>query len=366
MSGDPAGPVDACPADDGPVFLTRHHDVRQALNDPRFRIHKPLMVGDAIRHMPAAEAANTRAHRISPLLPVLRTHLSARAVQPLAPMVAAFVRARMESARARGRMDVVADLALPLPLAVMAELLGLPGDELHKLQPSFAALSRGHDLGATAQDAQRGRLALLVAGRWLAPRMQQRRPTPLMDAIVAIAQAGNVGDGMLHYWCTMLLYAGSATTSGAMANAIAQMLRDPALARFIAAQPAHVDAAVEELLRVQGPVRGVGRVASEDATVGGQDIRRGQLVYLMLEQANRDPERFTRAGDVDIQRTPNPHLAFGHGASHCMGSHLARMELRETLRAILPYLPGMSPDGDAVPSDYGLLNEHATLPVLVR
>jgi len=357
--------MSACPIDTGPVFLTRYRDVKQIFNDPRFKIYKPLTIGNETQHLRTGEEGSARSHRISPLLPILTQHLSARAVQHLAPLIEIFVHACLEKALERGCMDIMADLAYPLPIAMMAELMGLPPEEILKLKKSFAALSRGHDLGATTQDKQHGHLALLTIGRWLGPLLRQCRPTPLMDAIMTVARTKNVGETTLNYWCTMLLYAGSATTKGALSNAIGTLLQNPERVRLLIDQPEHIESAVEEFLRIQGPVRGVARVAAEDVTLGDQTIRRGQLVYLMLDQANRDAERFEAADHVDLCRSPNPHLAFGYGGTHCLGAHLARLEICETLRAVLPYLPRMSIGGDAVRSDYRLLCEYAALPVII-
>ena len=357
--------MSGCPMDNEPVLLTSYRDVRQTLNDPRFKIYKPLTIGEETQHLRIEEEGGARSHRISPLLRILTKYLSARAIQPLTPMINSFVRERVEKALEQGRMDIMADLAYPLPIAVMAELMGLPAEELLKLKELFASLSHGHDLGATTKDKQRGHLALLTIGRWLGPQLLKRWPTPIMDAIMTVAKAKNVGEFMLNYWCTMLLYAGSATTKGAISNAILTLLQNPERVRLLIEQPEHIESAVEEFLRFQGPVRGVGRVATEDVMLGDQTIRRGQVVYLMLDQANRDPERFKAADHVDVCRNPNPHVAFGYGVTYCLGAHLARLEIRETLKAILPYLPRMSIDGDAEWSDYKLLCEHTALQVIL-
>lgn len=348
-----------------PVFLTCYQDVRQVLNDARFDIFKPLTVGNVTSHLKTTEKNNGRSHRIRPLLEVLKTYLAAHAIQHLAPLIETFVRRTLEQARVQGKMDVTADLAYPLPMIVMAELMGLPPLELLKLQEPFAAISRGHDLAATDQDKKRGHLALLTTGRWLASRMHMRKPTPLMDAIVSVANERKVGETTLNYWCTMLLYAGSATTKGALSNAIGILLENPELIQMLLKQPELIESATEEFLRYQGPVRGVARVANQDIQLGDQVIPRGQLVYLILTQANRDHNRFKNSDQLDLCRTPNPHLAFGYGVTYCLGAHLARMEIQETLKAILPYLPHMSIAAGTKWSDYRLLNEYASLPVML-
>jgi pimeloyl-[acyl-carrier protein] synthase len=346
------------------IFLTRYEDIKYVLNDVRFDIFKPLTVGSVTSHMKSKEVNSLRSHRIRPLLQVLTKHLSSYAVQPLAPLIETFVRNTLDKAQVEGKIDLIADLAYPLPMFVMAELMGLPPEELLKLEEPFATISRGHDLAATDQDKKRGHLALLATGRWLASLMRQRKPTPLMDAILLVARDGNVGESILHYWCTMLLYAGSATTKGALSNSIAILLENPELSNLLLEQPQLIDSATEEFLRFQGPVKGVARVAAEDVNLGDQIIQRGQLVYLMLNHANKDPLRFKNADQLDICRSPNPHVAFGYGVTYCLGAHLARLEIQQVLKTILPYLPKMSIAGDIKRSDYNLLCEYTSLPII--
>lgn len=348
-----------------PLTLTRYRHVREALNDPRLVIHKPLAVGDEASHLAMATSAATsgaRSHRISPLRQVLAQNLSSRAIVPSAGFIEQAVDRIVTAAQARGGLEAVADLAYPLPVMVMADLFGLPADDPAPLRPLFEAITRGHDMGAGERDRQHARLAQAALIRWLGPRLRRARPTPLLEAVQAIADAQGGGPEAGGYWCMMLLYAGSATTRDLIANAIGLLLDHPDAARRLADDPAVLETAIEEILRFDGPVRGIGRVATERLTLGDtHTVEPGDLVYLMLADANRDPDHFAEPDRFDLTRTPNPHLAFATGVTHCLGAHLARLEGRIVLERLRPLLPDLTARGPADWSTVRLLRQRNTL-----
>ncbi|OYZ98548.1 MAG: hypothetical protein B7X99_11120 [Rhizobiales bacterium 17-65-6] len=347
--------------DGAPLMLTRYRHVREALNDPRLVIHKPLAVGDEARHL-ATATANVRSHRIRPLRQVLAQHLSARAILPVAGFIAEAVDRIVTAAQARGGMEAVADLAFPLPVMVMTDLFGLPVSDPAQLRPLFEAITRGHDMGASERDRQQARLAQAALIRWLGPHLRNARPTPLLEAVHAIADAQGSGPEPVGYWCMMLLYAGSATTRDLIANAIGLLLDHPEAARRLADDPAVLEPAIEEMLRFDGPVRGIGRVATERLTLGDtHTVAPGDLVYLMLADANRDPDQFAHPDRLDLTRTPNPHLAFATGVTHCLGAQLARLEGRIVLERLRPLLPDLTAQGPADWSPVRLLRQRNTL-----
>ncbi|MDF1521837.1 MAG: cytochrome P450 [Trueperaceae bacterium] len=140
----------------------------------------------------------------------------------------------------------------------------------------------------------------------------------------------------------LLITAGHETTVNLIANAVLALSRHPHVRDVLAADPAAMPTAVEELLRFDGPVeRALNRWAAEDVVWGGETIRRGEPLILILGSANRDPERFEAADALDPVRTPNPHVAFGKGAHYCMGAPLARLEGEIALNALLARLPGL-------------------------
>lgn len=322
-----------------PLLLTRYRDVRDALHDARLVIHKPLAVGDAVTHVEQA-GSGERSHRVRPLWQRLAQQLRAEKVT----MLSAFVEARIDriavAAQARGGMEVVGELAFPLPVAVMADLLGLPESDHAQLRPLFEAITRGHDIGSSEPERHHARFAQAAVARWIGARLAQARATPMVDAIRAVAEAEGIAPSLVAYWGTMLLYAGSATTRDLIANAIALLIDHPMVAQELADGTVSIDALIDEVLRLEGPVRGVGRVATADLVIGEHRIASGDLVYLMLADANRDPDRFADPDRFDPARTAGGHLAFGSGVTHCLGAHLARLEARITLERLRPLLVG--------------------------
>lgn len=323
---------------DAPLTLVRYGDVREALYDPRLVIHKPLAVGQAANHLVDSDTGQ-RSHRVRPLRKSLAQHLAPRRVEQLADFIEATVDRVVTEAESVGSMDIVRDLAFPLPVAVMGELLGLPRKDHAQLRPLFEAITRGHDMGATEQARQHARFAQTAAMRWIGPELRRGSPSPLLKAILRVAEAEGIEPQMVDYWCLMLLYAGSATTRDLIANAVGLLLDRPADAQRLAEDETLILPAIEEVLRFDGPVRGVGRVATEDLEIGGSRIPQGDLVYLMLGDANRDPEYFPDPDRFDLTRGPNPHLAFGMGVTHCLGAQLARLEARIVLSRLRKALP---------------------------
>lgn len=322
-----------------PLVLTRYRDVRDALNDARLVIHKPLAVGDAATHV-AQAIAGERSHRVRPLWQRLAQQLQPEKVATLSAVVEASIDRIAGEAQARGGMEVVSQLAFPLPVAVMADLLGLPDSDHGQLRPLFEAITRGHDIGSTEPDRHHARFAQAAVGRWIGTRLAQARATPMVDAIRAVAEADGIEPSLVAYWGTMLLYAGSATTRDLIANAIALLIDHVEVAQDLADGIVSVDAVIDEVLRLEGPVRGVGRVATTDLVIGDHRIASGDLVYLMLADANRDPDRFADPDRFDPARTAGGHLAFGSGVTHCLGAHLARLEARIVLDRLRPLLVG--------------------------
>ena len=338
----------------------RHAEVCAVLKDARFAIYKPLVQGSPHAHLVERDAGS-RSRRVQPLSRVLAQQFSPRAIQALVPRLEAFVDHRLQHVRQQGAMDVIAELAYPLPLFAMSELLGLPLDDMAELVPLFAAITAGHDLGADERARQRAHLALMSMSRWVQSLLARRRPSALMDAILQVAAKEDIGPGLVSYWCSMLLYAGSTTTKDFLANAIGALVETPEQAALLVRRPEILDTALEELLRHDGPVRCLGRIVLEDLVIGDLALQRGQVVHLMLGEANRDPERFDNPQVLDLCRNPNPHIAFGYGVTHCLGAQLARLEGRIVLAKLLPLLPVMRAVHSAAWTSCQVLNERASL-----
>ncbi len=355
----PAGEprVDAWPGAEEVLFVSGYEEVRAALGESRLIIHKPL-TGDtaAIPH------ASQRSRRIAPLSAVLSEHLAAREVESLAADVRAMTDEFAKTLMREGQCEAIEGLASPLPLTIMARLLGLRNAPARMLRPLFDSITGGHDIGATLVKQQQGRMALQMLVGWLDDALKvSGEPSTLMESIRATAETKQLDRATVLYWCAMLLYAGSTTTRDFIGNMLAALVARQDLLQTLLREPGSLDLAIEECLRLEGPVRGLMRAATEDAPLGSQTARQGQLVCLLLIEANRDPARFVAPQQWELHRSPNPHLALGANITYCLGSHLARMEARSVLAGLLPVLPHLRSDEDAVWSTSRLLRGHTRL-----
>jgi cytochrome P450 len=248
-----------------------------------------------------------------------------------------------------GRMEFIADVAAPLPVQMIAELLGWPDEERHRLRPWSAQIVRLYEKDYTADDEQRAeratgefadRLAALAAERRAAPR------DDLISALVAVRDEGErLSEDELIATCMLLLNAGHEATANAAGNGLWALLRHPEQLSRLRESPAMLPLAVDEMLRYDAPLQLFHRHVLEDLEWGGYELHRGETVGLLYGSANRDPRAFDRADEFDVGRAPNRHLAFGAGTHFCLGAQLARLELEVLFETLLERLPGLRLDG---------------------
>ncbi len=262
-----------------------------------------------------------------------------RAVEGLRERVRENVGSLIDAALARGEMDVIADLALPVPSTVICEMMGVPledrprftvwtGDATHLLAAEFAP----------EEVVQRGREAAGNLALYFQQLIEKRRGQLSDDILSHMIRAEEAGDRLspteLLIQSIGLLIAGFETTIGLIGNGVYQLLRHPGELARLRREPGLVRTAVEECLRFDGPIGATLRILHEDAEFGGVTIPRDSRVIVLLEAANRDPAKFPEPDRFDITRSPNDHLAFGGGVHHCLGAHLARMEAQEAIVAL--------------------------------
>ncbi len=242
----------------------------------------------------------------------------------------------------KGRTDLVAGYALPLPATVIAEFLGVPAEDharFHRWSNRLVSVSSGRDM-------LRALPAALAFVRYLRKLVEKRRADPEDDLITALIRAEEAGDKLsedeLLAMAFLLLVAGHETTVNLIASGTLALLEHTEQAERLRRDPTLVKPAVEELLRYTSPVEmATERYAREDAEIGGRRIPRGGLVLAVLGSANRDERHFEDPDVLDIARDPNRHLAFGRGGvHHCLGAPLARMEGQIALTALLRRFPG--------------------------
>jgi cytochrome P450 len=173
----------------------------------------------------------------------------------------------------------------------------------------------------------------------IAERRREPKDDLLSGLIAAEEQDEVLSDEELLAMCILLLVAGNETTTNLIGNGMLALLRHPQQMRMLRDDPSLIRPAVEELLRYDGPVQGTGRVAMEDAEIGGRRIEKGQLLLTLLAAADRDPEQFPHPDELDIARSENRHVAFGYGIHFCLGAPLARLEGQIAINTLLRHLP---------------------------
>ncbi len=264
-----------------------------------------------------------------------------RAVEALRPRIQQIVDGLLDAVAAKGSMDVIADLAYPLPVIVICEMLGVPPEDQSTFRVWSSELARSLDPAITLppEVLQRRFRAINDSREYFRALVSERRKAPssdLLSALIAVEEEGDkLTERELLSTCTLLLIAGHETTVNLIANGVLQLLRHPdELTRF-AADPSLAPSVVEEVLRFDPPVQFDGRIAIEEVEVGGFRVPQGQFVLLLLGAANRDAEHFPQPDRFDITRNDDRHLAFGYGIHFCLGAPLARLEGQTALRSLV-------------------------------
>jgi cytochrome P450 len=276
-------------------------------------------------------------------------------VKALEPDITGLVDALLDTVVERGSFDVIADLAYPLPVAVICRLLGVPIEDEPQFSHASALLAAALDpvLSFTGQHNE-DIDEMFQAGLWLRGYLRdliaRRRRAPgddLMSALIHVEESGDqLTEEEIVATCNLLLVAGHETTVNLIANAILAMLRHPPQWTGLAADPQRVSAVVEETLRYDPPVQLMGRIAADDMTIGESTVPKGDVIMLLLAAAHHDPAAFDRPGEFDPDRANIRHLGFGKGPHFCLGAPLARLEAAVALTAVTARFPQARLNGE--------------------
>ncbi|MGE0094817.1 MAG: cytochrome P450 [Alphaproteobacteria bacterium] len=341
----------------GAWILTRYDDVDTALREPRLSstltdIIRAPEDAAARRDMQALYTfvANSMVFADPPhhtrLRALVAKAFTARAVEALRPRVDALATELLDAKRAAGGMDAVWDFAFPFPIAVILALLGIPTEDRVQIKrwcDGFLvpfgrapdALSRTERCAAGASgEALRAYVGDLV---------ENARKNPSDGLVSALVRAAEGGDRLnadeLFATIILLLIAGHENMTALLGCAVLEFARRPEQWKRLGEEPALMENAVEELLRYLSPNQFIRRRALDDMPLGGKTIRKGDLVFLILAAANRDPARFPDPDRLDIARPHARNVALGHGFHFCLGGALAKMETEIALAALRKRLP---------------------------
>lgn len=284
-----------------------------------------------------------------------------RTIARLEPRIVEITNELLDRVAPQGKMDVINDLSAPLPVTVIAELLGIPLAD----RESFKLWS-DQLIGAAPSDGKDPQESMSDYFKWI---VEQRREEPQDDLISALLAAQIDGKHLteqeLMGFCVLLLVAGNETTTHLIGNAIWCFNDYPQAWTELRADPALLPNAIEEVLRYRSPVKLMFRVTTRDTRIGDKDIPAGAGVAAWIGSADRDEEQFPNAATFDIHRSPNRHLAFGHGIHFCLGAPLARLESKVALSVMLDRFPTIYQDRDVELEPVGAFILHGlkSLPV---
>lgn len=329
-------------------LITRYDDALAALKDKRLSKdianlgEKPPWVPSALQPL-ARNMLDLDDPDHARLRTLVHKAFTPKLIETLRTSIETLTEDLISAAKPRGRMDLIADFALPLPVAVISRMLGVPKHEQHKFHRWSSAI-------VSSQSSKIGALKALPRVfsflRYIRRFVHLKSVQPENDLTSALIQADEAGDKMsvneLLAMIFLLLVAGHETTVNLLGNGMLALLTHPDQMSKLRDDPTLVSSAIEEMLRFDSPVEmATERYTLESVQYSGTTIPAGARIYVVLASANRDEQQFEKANEFDIARANNRHLSFGMGAHYCLGAPLARLEGQIAVTALLRRLPNL-------------------------
>ena len=344
----------------GGWILTRYDDIVTTFKDVSHFSNEGRLA-KAVEYLPAQPRAKFKTFedhfRLKSLIhsdPPDHTRLRALITKAFTPRVVEAMRPRIQEitdglldvVQPLGRMDIVKDLAVPLPVTVLAEIFGVPMPDLSLFKGWADDLLAFQGVNKPAiETLERSQKALVEIRAYLGDLIEKRRREPrkdlLSELVAAESEGGRLSPTELVNSCITLLVAGHETTTSLIGNGLYTLLRNLDQWQLLKRDPSLLTSAIEEMLRYESPVARQPRLMKRDAKMGGKQLREGEMAFQMLNAANRDPNYFTDPDRFDIRRPKNPHLAFGLGVHFCVGATLARTEGQIVFSTVIARLPAI-------------------------
>ena len=258
-----------------------------------------------------------------------------------------------EKVKSGETFDLIADYAEPLPVKIIADLLGFPESEEHLLRPWSQSIVKMYEVNPSEQYQMEAKKAAAEFAEYVRSLAEHRKKNPGQDLITDLAMVEENGEKLnsheLVATCVLLLNAGHEASVNAFGNGMVAALERPDQAELLRKNSrAITDTALEEFMRFDAPLHLFERTATVDTELGGVKIEKGQKIAALIGSANRDSAVFERADEMDLTRDPNPHIGFGAGIHFCLGAPLARLEMSVSLPALWEKYPKMQLDGNPV------------------
>ena len=352
-----ADPVHLSPL--GLWVLTRYDDCVTSLRDPRFGRDgfEPILAAQYGDESEGGRLPRSMLFRDPPdhtrLRSLVNRAFTPRVIEGMRGQIRDLVDRLLDRVERRGHMDVIADLAYPLPVTVICDMLGVPSGDHERIREWSSDIIRSLDaIGIPSDPAivERGRVGrrgIADYFRALLPERRRRPRADLLSSLIAVEEQGDrLTEGELLSTCVLLFIAGHETTVNLIGNGLLALLRHPDQLERLRAEPGLIASAVEELLRFDSPVQRTARITNAEVEIGGKTIPEGAFVVTAIGAANRDPAQFPDPDRLDIARSDNRHIAFGFGIHFCLGAPLARVEGQLALGALLRRMPKLRLGGE--------------------
>ena len=368
-------PVHYCESG-GYWILTRYRDVEAALPDERLSSDRTPLRINQLGSLDVKEIQNFLAltsNWMGEKDPPEHTRLrklgkqgfTTRAIESWRSIIQNTTDRLLDTVQNHGGMDVVSDLAIPLPGFIICEIFGVPETDRANLLEwamditTFFGVAGGStiEIEELARKADKAAVQFSALIRQLVEQRRRQSGTDMISLLSVAYQEQGFNFEELPSVCIQILAAGLLTTTDQIANGVNALLSHPDQLQKLKKNPSLIDSAVEEIIRFDTSVPFFFRIAKQDLTIGGKEIPAGSAIVLGLGAANHDPEKFESPEVFDITRTPNEHLGFSSGIHFCLGAALARMELTICLTTLLRRLPNLcfDPDQQAIPTKHSIL-----------
>ncbi len=360
------------------TLVARYDDCLAVLRDPEhFSSRPPAMLQQLRAEFGPFAGATTMLDSDPPVHTRLRRLVSRaftpRRIKDIEPRIRAIADELLDRIAPEGSFDLMDEFAGPLPVIVIAEMLGVPPEEHTQFKTwsnqiieggrgAFRGVAPGEQVKTTSQELR----------AYLTAQIERRRNEPGEDLITALVQAHDEGGALaadeLLAFVVLLLLAGNETTTNLIGNGTLALMRHPDQLQRLRGDLSLMPSAIDEMLRFDSPVQSTVRTCAIATNVGGTDVAIGELLFVILAAANHDPQRFPNPDAFDVARTPNDHLAFGEGIHFCLGANLARLEGAIAISSMLERFPMLrlaNPDASLQYRGSYLLRGLKTLPMAI-
>ena len=359
----------------GMFLAATHTDANQVLRTRSLgRIFQPKQPEDqwnTFNYLHADSILDSEPPKHTRLRSLVTKAFNPKKIDSLRPAVSTIVDSLLddlEEAFSRGDADLIHHFAEPLPVKVIASLLGFPPEDEHLLRPWSQAIVKMYEVSPSDADQAEAKKAADEFAAYVERLMVERKDNPGTDLISDLAQVEDGGDRLsateLIATCVLLLNAGHEASVNGLGNGMVQALTRPDQMALLRSDPHHIaPTAIEEFLRFDSPLHLFERTATSDTEVGGVMVKEGQKIAALIGSANRDEDVFDNSDQMNLARDPNPHIGFGAGIHFCIGAPLARMEMSVAVPKLMERFPHLDLSGEPTSRGTFVLRGWADVPI---